>query len=143
MAKPVAVRERCDLKALPAVPLQDITLTRMPLHACGLLSSRFGPGVDLRLHIEDVAHRMVLQLDAWLLENKERTIKVSYPADWREALKERFAPAWALRRWPVRWKVHTVEASTLFPKATIKIPELGQPTRVMVYDETELARCPR
>ena len=36
-------------------------------------------------------------------------VEVRYPADWWQAVKQRWFPAWALRRWPVveihkRWK---------------------------------------
>lgn len=47
---------------------------------------------------------------------KKRTESVSYPATWWEALKQRFAPAWFLRRWPVQLTTWTVDAFALFPE---------------------------
>lgn len=41
--------------------------------------------------------------------------EVRYPANWREAIKERFAPQWFKRRWPVVDTVIVVKAWELFP----------------------------
>ena len=44
---------------------------------------------------------------------------VTYPADWWQAVKQRFAPAWCLKRWPV--KVTVWEPFVIYPD--IKLPE--------------------
>jgi hypothetical protein len=40
---------------------------------------------------------------------------VSYPADWWEAFKERWAPKWFLRRYPVRFTSKELDARTIWP----------------------------
>lgn len=40
--------------------------------------------------------------------------EIKFPANWKEAVKERFAPAWVLKRWPVRYAVYKIDE--LYPK---------------------------
>ena len=47
---------------------------------------------------------------------RRRNETVSYPADWWEAAKQRWAPHWFLKRWPVRFKTWSVDAFALFPE---------------------------
>jgi hypothetical protein len=48
-------------------------------------------------------------------------VRVEYPADWWQALKARWFPAWAARRWPVRY--HTVSWSPEVVYPLIALPE--------------------
>lgn len=59
--------------------------------------------------------RFSLRLQTQLLEQYQ----VQYPADWLEAAKERWAPAWLRRRWPVRYTkvIRSIEA--VYPKMLI------------------------
>ena len=43
----------------------------------------------------------------------------SYPADWKEAFKERWLPAWAKKRWPVRYKKKVFDVRELVPSLAI------------------------
>jgi len=43
------------------------------------------------------------------------TASVSYPADWWQAVKERWFPKWAISRWPVRYTTKTFEAKQYLP----------------------------
>lgn len=44
------------------------------------------------------------------------------PRDWWEAIKERFAPKWFTRRWPVRYDEITVECFAIFPELDLISP---------------------
>ena len=44
-----------------------------------------------------------------------------YPADWIEAVKERFAPHWFLKRWPVKYTKKYFNARIMYPK--VRYPE--------------------
>lgn len=63
------------------------------------------------------------------LEVKEAT----FPADWWQAVKERWFPVWVKERWPVRYASIRIEARALYPK--ISLPR-EQFESVIVYDET-------
>lgn len=47
---------------------------------------------------------------------------ISYPADWVQAFKQRWFPAWAQRRWPVRLITTTINMMTLYPEFRISMP---------------------
>jgi hypothetical protein len=60
--------------------------------------------------------------------------EISYPEDWWEAVKQRWAPAWALRRWPVKMHTTTIKLSELYPE--YRSPRLlGASVRVQVRTE--------
>lgn len=58
---------------------------------------------------------MVRRGVAYIL-GKKRQQSVSFPSTWWEAVKQRFAPKWFLKRWPVRLTTWTVDAWALFPE---------------------------
>lgn len=64
---------------------------------------------DLVYEAAFIGEKLVVQLkgavEARVLERQE----VRYPADWRQAFKERWFPAWALCRWPVKHEVVCLE----------------------------------
>lgn len=43
-----------------------------------------------------------------------QNIEISYPRDWWEALKARFAPQWFLGRYPIRNRNHTVDIKAIW-----------------------------
>lgn len=58
--------------------------------------------------IEDGARRLVMQLHSQILSKtvreEEGTVLFRCPADWWQAVRERWAPKWWLRRHPVRYR---------------------------------------
>jgi hypothetical protein len=59
-------------------------------------------------------HALVVKLVEMYAADNIKNVTITYPQDWWEALKERFAPTWALARWPVRYKVHTVDVKAIW-----------------------------
>ena len=57
-------------------------------------------------------------------------VTLKYPADWIEAVKERWLPAWAKRRWPIRYTSHHVVIAALHPK----FKGFGDTVFAKVYD---------
>ncbi len=69
--------------------------------------------VDLQAACDHVAHVMVLRLQSSVLGKQHGKIDVErqWPADWWQAVRERWFPRWWLKRWPVRYcqvSVHEV-----------------------------------
>lgn len=58
---------------------------------------------------------LVMHLSVDIMTHRVATITRRWPMNWKEALKERFAPRWLLARWPVRYTTLTVTADELFP----------------------------
>lgn len=48
-----------------------------------------------------------------------------YPADWWQAVKERFAPDWLKRRYPVRYIEHHITVDAVYPELSkrLKLPK--------------------
>ena len=62
---------------------------------------------------------------------KELLKEIRYPLDWRWTVWERFAPAWAKRRWPTRWITHRI--SEMYPE--IAIPGHLRTMQIKVFSE--------
>jgi hypothetical protein len=65
--------------------------------------------------LESLEREMRYEIDAYITSTVARQHYVRYPATWVQALKERFLPAWAKARWPVRHTVVEITARLLFP----------------------------
>ena len=62
------------------------------------------------------ADGIVLRVRQDILGREIERIECRYPADWWQAFKARWFPAWALRRWPVKETVKELVARELYPK---------------------------
>jgi hypothetical protein len=85
---------------------------------------------------EFVSERLTYQLTGYILSRPVKDLKFEYPRDWWEAVKERFAPAWVLKRWPVQRTTHVVKVRDLYPEANFAIPrgKFGDPYRWVEVD---------
>jgi len=65
-----------------------------------------------------------------ILWAETQTHEVHYPRDWWEAVRERWAPAWWLTRWPVQYQHWVVDARRGWKN--LRVPEdWGQPYTVL------------
>lgn len=83
---------------------------------------------------DKIFDRMCYNLHAYIFGQKLAYQEVKYPANWKEAVKERFAPKWLRTRWPVRYMIHKLEAAALFPDIVLQ----ERPYAVCVFDDTEV-----
>lgn len=67
--------------------------------------------MEINEYRDHVLERMVYQIKSYLLASGEEIVRCNerWPADWLQAVKERWAPRWIKRRWPVRYREHRVE----------------------------------
>lgn len=69
--------------------------------------------MDLHANMNDAGTDWILR--TIIREYHARTgDQIKYPSNWKEAIKERFAPRWFLKRWPVRYD--TLERFIAFPE---------------------------
>lgn len=77
--------------------------------------TNYNVNVDFVPMFEQMAEHMVVTLTRRLSREQLDTInidfQVSYPANWCEAVKERFAPKWFLKRYPVKYETKGVKES--------------------------------
>lgn len=68
-----------------------------------------------RMEVDAFADRLsrsvVVQFRTFIHAIPKEKISVHrrWPKDWREAVKERFAPAWIKKRWPVKYETVDIE----------------------------------
>ena len=62
-----------------------------------------------------ITGEMVYQLDSFVFRTMPKTVECRYPADWWEALWERFAPQWLMKRYPVRYTRREWDIAAVFP----------------------------
>jgi len=66
-----------------------------------------------------------------ILSQKIDEITVRYPADWWQAVKERFAPGWFRRRWPIEWNKTVVDVRAVYPKMAMPEETHSPLTRIL------------
>lgn len=62
----------------------------------------------------------ILRFYASIAAQKLDEKRCQYPADWKEAFKERWFPKWLLKRYPVKYTYIEMKAVQLYPK--IQLP---------------------
>jgi len=104
------------------VEIETVRLERMRMCVMTRLSAElayaFGEPPEvavtpaLEMITDEIAVRVVQTVWGRELDRKE----VRWPANWWEAVKARFLPAWVLERWPVRYRCVTLTAREFYPK---------------------------
>jgi hypothetical protein len=95
----------------PYAKMHTLTLERIRHVVLQEFSDDIIFDAQMAIHMDGIVIRAIREL-----YGQREELTVEYPADWREAFKERWFPKWALKRWPVMYKVHHIEAQRLFPE---------------------------
>jgi len=74
------------------------------------------PKAEIHTATDWMGQEIVLRVVQEVYGNELERIEAVYPADWWEAFKERWLPAWAKKRWPVKHKKVQLVAQELYPK---------------------------
>lgn len=86
------------------------------------------PKVDVSA-LDWTFHGLAVRIIQEVMGREVEHVEVRYPADWWQAFKARWFPAWAKRRWTVHETIVELNARELYPK--VAMPDY-QP-RVVVY----------
>jgi len=72
-----------------------------------------------------LAGKITIDLEASVLAFKTRqdTDWIEFPADWWQALKERWFPQWALKRWPAKMRVVPTEVNHFNLCPHVRVPD--------------------
>lgn len=81
--------------------------------------------------IQQAFGHMLCEIRARAIKGKTVHEKVEVPADWWQHLKQRWFPAWALRRWPARMRTIDVRVTRLCPH--IKLDERNRSHEHIVF----------
>lgn len=97
-----------------SLPIQKATIEKIQINCRLELEKHFpGPARNLTVEADDlaamVADHFVYRFRAYLAGMAAEDEVIRYPKTWVDALKLAHAPAWVLRRWPVRYAVRCVK----------------------------------
>lgn len=109
-------------------PMNQVELRRKEYAASVAIDER---ELDLCLRrseldeVRDIGHGRLLMTLRMQVYGKDHAKKhvIRYPATWRDAVKERFAPAWFLDRYPVRFTVVEALLEELYPDIEPALPD--------------------
>ena len=81
--------------------------------------------MDTSIEVLDdlIVRHFALSLRGYLWGEKTPEKTIRYPRDWWEALKERWFPQWALKRWPVRYATHHIQFNVMYPEFKYALPK--------------------
>jgi hypothetical protein len=105
--------------------IQEVTLDKMKLVIIAPIEERLASifaepaQCVISAHQAFAADEFVLRVTQEVLGHIMERQEVRYPANWWEAVKQRFAPEWFKERWPVRETVIELVARELYPYAAM------------------------
>ena len=112
-------------------PSKEVLLQRFEYGVQVVLSRRMLRGVEVDIAVDRITEIMGYVVAGTFRVPGERLAEYRYPRDWWQAVKARFAPHWALARWPVAETV--VEARALYPM--LSIPDTGDAWGTIRFEE--------
>ncbi|HEY9661964.1 MAG TPA: hypothetical protein V6C65_26205 [Allocoleopsis sp.] len=77
--------------------------------------------------IEDITGHFIMDIQRQLYGKKLDEFSCTYPANWKEAFKERWFPSWLLKKYPVQYTYQRFERKVVFPNWVHQHHELGRP----------------
>ena len=102
--------------------IKTIALERISFYSQHEISKALLEDKRLNIYVLDgYIDSMIIRLEAEILGKTTKEISASYPANWWEAAKERFAPLWIKRKYPIKHKTIKLTAKECYP--LIAIPE--------------------
>jgi hypothetical protein len=80
---------------------------------------------DLSVSVNDdfFTNLVSVQIKGYIWGERGKSETIKYPKNWREAFKERWFPQWLLKRYPVIYRVHEINTTTLYPNFKISVPD--------------------
>ena len=115
--------------------MDNVTLKRFRAAVMVKLSQQLMDSVNDEREFDVVANYTADSLSAVLRQSLYgetlEDVTLKYPADWIEAVKERWLPAWAKRHWPIRYTSHHVTIAALHPMVK---PTSGNVVFAKVHD---------
>lgn len=126
--------ERVETESVQLERMKLVIMTRLSAELCRSFGESPEVAVTdaLDFMTDDIAVRVVQRVWGRELQRQE----VKYPANWREAVKDRWLPGWAKKRWPVRYRVVMLTARELYPR--LAFPPGTVRGQVVTVEKSEL-----
>jgi hypothetical protein len=78
---------------------------------------------DIRFTDDYLSDMIIAQVRGYVWAEEVGKEFVRYPADWWQAVKERWFPAWAKRKWPVKYTSWKLEIKATYPDFRPALPD--------------------
>jgi len=99
--------------------MNEVELENMTFAVVGLISEALIEAFAQPAEVNIIKHWaedvMVAQIKQRIFGRQILHEVISYPANWKEAFKERWYPVWAKDKWPVRYTTKTFDVRELVP----------------------------
>jgi hypothetical protein len=101
--------------------IKSFTLEKMQFHIRSNLSYEIlkQSKLNLRKHLDLLSNSMLLDLTTYILQENIKTIECRYPADWKEAFKDRWFPDWLKKKYPVKWVHEKLDKIVLYNQLSL------------------------
>lgn len=107
--------------------IEILTLMGQDLISQNMWSLGPTPTFVVRQRLEGLA----IEIQSRICGEQVGQITLRAPADWWQHFKERWAPRWWLRRWPVRYRTQVADVKAVFPDYAPP-PSMGRSFRIAV-----------
>ncbi len=112
---------------------KNIVLERLKRAASSSFNGLALDSLTLNSYQDLVMDRLVYivehELPAEELENRSKTLNISYPSTWWQMFKEQYFPIWLKERFPIEMKrvskKYTFRKLATYPKLPLVFPEAG------------------
>jgi len=136
-------KERID----PAVNVDEVVLKRLRFGLWQRLTKELAesfaidPDIAVEAFMDWAAGSIAVHVKQDILAQQLDKVTVHYPADWRQAVKERFAPEWFTQRWPVRYSETVVDVQALYPRIALpREQDVAVIVRVLKHGTAQIER---
>jgi hypothetical protein len=95
-----------DFENLNKKEPEQIELEKIILGLSRDLPMDFIKQLETKIEYRKTLNRMILDLYTYVMGLRDKNFQYykKFPRDWKQAVKERFAPKWFLKRWPVEYE---------------------------------------
>jgi len=87
---------------------------------------------EIKTFMDHVTEDLIVRVNRYVATAHAKTYEFKAPRDWWQAVKERFAPAWFLKRYPIAYRRETVDLNVEYPD--LRIPDQRHRFSVVVRD---------
>jgi len=107
--------EQCRSKLKVSPPIAKMIKLKMREFVVRqAVSDKLLESADVNVIVDTVMRNMIMEIHRKFSSLEIKRQEVKYPADWKQAFKERWFPKWALKKWPVQYTTIMLAAETLF-----------------------------
>jgi hypothetical protein len=102
--------------------INEVVLEQVRTHLRHTVS-RYYMDAEVTSWIDPLTDHIEFAIRGSLLSEEEKEYTIKTPENWWEHLKHDKFPAWALKRWPVKYRQVTVSFRVLYPDYKPQLPE--------------------